>query len=553
MKVLAIDIGSSQIKSIVVDIRFRGFDTIHHQIVTVADLFEEIPQPQSDDEVMPFLTKGQTDALIRVTNGIPVQIDRIVVNLPLTSYSSRKMTFPFANRKKIKAALQFAIEDEIPFPIDECIYSFKVLQEKGAKEATVLNSIVPISLLERFLNALAPTKIDPDIISTDQSAITDFIHRNKENFNSGGFAIIDFGHRKTNSYYFQGTEPLFQKTTMVGGLNVTRAIAEKYKLGINDAELAKVDRGFLATRNMKLNTDQQAFAKVISDALAPVFHDLNQSFMAYTSKKSARIEQVYVCGGGSQMPGLNEYLMENFGCKVEPFRTISQLTSVSLKLQPATETYLANATSLGLAQTKAYAQNTINFRSGEMRKEAEALKIPWNKIAYPMKLASIVYMIAILSFSAQKIIFEKQAKAQDRLAERQAQRLFKIKNRGIINKILSDPSQLKKKADAKVNELQSQLNVSNEPIVPSFSTLNLINSLSKTVPRSAVMEIRKAMMSAKKVQLTIESPTEQNAASAMAALKQNSNVQEIKASKIVKLPTGRYQFKFEFVPRKQGS
>ena len=83
MKILAIDIGTAHIKSVIIEARFKGFgfkgfDIGFHDITSVPDAWE----PALPGERL--LSPGQLQVLAEIRSRYGQGIDRIVTNLPFS-------------------------------------------------------------------------------------------------------------------------------------------------------------------------------------------------------------------------------------------------------------------------------------------------------------------------------------------------------------------------------------------------------------------------------------------------------------------------------------
>ena len=134
-------------------------------------------------------------------------------------------------------------------------------------------------------------------------------------------------------YFFRDGLPVMHRNSMVGGYDVTAAIANRYQIGMAEAELAKTERGFLAVPGMQLNADQQAFSETIRQAMEPILHDFQQSLMAFSSRYNDPPQTIYVCGGGALLPGLSEFLGQRWNKKVAPLQVTHLFPQISIRPQ----------------------------------------------------------------------------------------------------------------------------------------------------------------------------------------------------------------------------
>jgi cell division ATPase FtsA len=507
MKILALDIGSAHIKTVVVETKFKRFDVVLHDITSVPDAWEPIsPSEQS-------LSPGQLSTLASIRQRYGDGVDRIVSNLPFSLYSSRFQTYPFKDKRKVQAAVKFAIEDEIPFDLEDCIITSHLFPSKN-KETSVLTGFAPISSLERFIEGLSSMSLPPDCLMMEESALSGiFLRQEKENQN---VAVLNLGHRKTGMFFFRNGLPVLHRNTMIGGFQITENISQRYKIGMAEAELAKVERGFLALPNMQLSADQSAFSETIRLSLEPVFADFQQSMMAFSSRYSQPLDKIYICGGSSLLEGMAEYLTQRWGRNVLPLNVTGMFPQISMNPQPALERMLPIATAIGLSQVSGLGKSSINFRSGKLHAASRGLQLNFQQFVYPAKLALTIYLVAILSVIGQTILLGRQKNAKSTQLDRSLQSVLGRLPTSRLATLKGSDSKLKSAIDQKVEEFQSQ--VKGGKTISGTSLLDIIHELSKSIPSSVVTEIKVMDLQAKRISLTMESPTQVAAEKAVSTL-----------------------------------
>jgi general secretion pathway protein L len=518
MKILAIDIGTAHIKSVIVEAKFKRFDVVLHDTTSVPDAWDPIsPEEQ-------LLSPGQLSTLAEIQQRYSGGIDRIVTNLPFSLYSSRFQTFPLKDKRKVQAAVRFAIEDEIPFDLDDCIVTSHLFPTK-VKETHVLTGFAPIPALERYIEIISSMGISPDCLMMEESALASQFFRSKDGPKT--VAVLNLGHRKSGMFFFRNGLPVLHRNSMVAGFDLTQAISTRYSLGMAEAEIAKVERGFLAVPGMQLNPDQAAFSETIRGALEPVFSDFQQALMAFTSRYNEPLETIYICGGTALLPGLPEYLAQRWQRKVLPLQVTSLFPQFSIQPQKSVEWLLPTATALGLSQVSGEGRSQINFRSGKLHAASRGLQLNFQQFVYPAKLALSLYLVAILSVIGQTILLGRQRDAKNAQLDRSIQNVLGRVSTSFLASLKASPSRLKGEIEKKVEEFQSQAQGSGAPTGPS--ALDLIQELSRAVPTSVVTEIKVMDYQQNRISLTMESPSQDAAERAVSTLSQLPMFQDPKA------------------------
>ncbi|HEY8279043.1 MAG TPA: pilus assembly protein PilM [Bdellovibrionota bacterium] len=546
MKILAIDIGTAHIKSVIVEARFKafgfkGFDISLHDITSVPDAWEPVFPNER------LLSPGQLSTLAEIRSRYAAGVDRIVTNLPYSLYSSRFQTFPLKDKRKVQAAVKFAIEDEIPFDLDDCVMSSQLYPTK-AKETHVLTGFAPIPPLKGFLDSLQEIQLSPDCLMMDDAALAAQFLRTKGE-RPKNVAVLNLGHRKTGMFFFRDSLPVLHRNSMVGGYHVTAAISQRYNIGLAEAELAKTDRGFLAVAGMQLNADQQAFSETIRQALEPVFHDFQQSLMAFSSRYSEPVDAIYLCGGTSLLPGLPEFLAQRWQKRILPLQVTHLFPQISIRPQRGLEWLLPNATAIGLSQVGGEGRSQINLRSGKLYSNSRGLKLDFKQFVYPAKLALILYLVAMTSVIGQTIILRGERAKKDDQLTRAIKNVVGGGSNSFIETLKTNPDRLKAKLREKENEFQAKGAGGG-----SSATLDLLQDLTKGMPPSATMEVKQFELVGNKLTLKIESPSQGDAERASAALAQLPFLMGAKAGPIEPGKGNRKRFTLTAtLPAKRGT
>jgi cell division ATPase FtsA len=512
MKILAIDIGTAHIKSVIVEARFKafgfkGFDITLHDITSVPDAWE----PTSPGERL--LSPGQLQILAEIRNRYGEGVDRIVTNLPFALTGSRFQTFPLKDKRKVAAAVKFAIEDEIPFDLDDCVVSSHLFPTK-TKETHVITGFAPIAPLQAFLESLQQVGLSPDCLMTEDAALAAQFQRAKGE-KLRNVAVLNLGHRKSGMFFIRDGMPVLHRNSMVGGFDVTSAIAERYKIGLAEAELAKTERGFLAVPGMQLKADQQAFSETIRGALEPVFHDFQQALMAFTSRYSEPLDAIYICGGTSLLPGMSEFLAQRWQKRILPLQVTHLFPQISIRPASGLEWLLPMATALGLSQVSGEGRSLVNLRTGKLHGSSRGLKLDFKQFVYPAKLALTLYVVAMISVIGQSIFLKREREKKDAQLTRVVRSATGVSG-NVLEQLKSNPDRLRSKLREKENEVTAKGGSA------ASNTIDLVHDLTKNLPTNAVMEVKEFELVGAKLTMKVESPTQGDADRAAAHLQQLS-------------------------------
>ncbi|MEC7984502.1 MAG: type II secretion system protein GspL [Myxococcota bacterium] len=143
------------------------------------------------EEVIPDgeepLDERQDRALENLIGSLPKDT-RSYVAYPYHKLSSKHVTLPFTDQKKVEQTLAFYIEDQIPFDIDEVILSHRVLEIKE-KDTDIFLAVCPKNALQQNLDRLSAMNINPEMLPIDADLLGNCCTEDYE-------IIIDIGHSR---------------------------------------------------------------------------------------------------------------------------------------------------------------------------------------------------------------------------------------------------------------------------------------------------------------------------------------------------------------------
>jgi len=125
------------------------------------DAHAYIPLSDAPEEGLPFKT-----ALHDLCHEIDSAGCDCVVSISADHFSYRILEVPFKDPKKIRMVLPFELEPTVPYPVDELVIDFLDLQSARQNDHSEIIAVaVPSSELAPYIKSLAEFKIDPEMIT----------------------------------------------------------------------------------------------------------------------------------------------------------------------------------------------------------------------------------------------------------------------------------------------------------------------------------------------------------------------------------------------------
>lgn len=232
-----------------------------------------------------------------------ITYSRASFSIPNEYCFSRVITVPKLNEKDLLEAINNELSQSMPLPIDDIYYDYDLVDLNEQFEIQLVAT--PKVIVDSYLKVSETLGIDTAFIQTNIGAVTSTVV-NSEITNNRVSLIIDFGSSAADLTLYDGNEIRITSTANCGGETVTRAIANK--LGINT-----VQAHILKTR---YGLDPSKKQKQIIQAVNPVYDNLfveiskvSKYLVEHTNGKA--IEQIIIVGGGSNIPGISNYMTDN--------------------------------------------------------------------------------------------------------------------------------------------------------------------------------------------------------------------------------------------------
>jgi general secretion pathway protein L len=333
-RVLGLDIGSHSVKA--VELRQPLGREI--EVVQLCSFELDDPAPALATELRQLIA----------AHDLPLQ--HVVVSVAGDRLSTRRLSFPFKDRRKLAAAVPFEVEEQVPFDLKDYVVGWDVAGETPTG-MDVAACIVPRQEIALLLETLGDAGVTPRVIEAEGLALTNLAAL----FELPGTRLLaDVGHRKTTLALCRDGRVLATRTVPIAGKALTRAIAEERGLGEVEAERAKQEEGVIGNRRM-------AHAVAVLDRLA---RELARTLTSFEpALAGAQLERAHLFGGSAKLAGLDVYLAE---------RTGTAFDRLPLPRGPVGAAFVAKGDTLLFAPAMALAlrgttraATRVNLRQGE--------------------------------------------------------------------------------------------------------------------------------------------------------------------------------------------
>ncbi|HEX2698985.1 MAG TPA: type IV pilus assembly protein PilM [Acidimicrobiales bacterium] len=253
---------------------------------------------------------------------------RVAIGVANQRVIVRLAEMPTMTDSDLQASLQYEAQELIPIPVDDAILDFQILDDAitphdGDPRMRVLLAAAQRDMVRNHLAAAEAAGLRTDVVDVVPFAMVRAlsVSANPFEFDGGAEAIVCIGGGVTNVVVHEQGVPRFVRVLLVGGDDVTDAIARELDVPVDQAEALKRQADITS-----LDPGVARAGQVVRDRLAPLVEEVRGSLDYYLAQsQSSTIDRILVTGGGSRMPGLMERLQGQLGANVEPARPLAGL------------------------------------------------------------------------------------------------------------------------------------------------------------------------------------------------------------------------------------
>ena len=253
---------------------------------------------QSIDQGTDYLT-GEIQELLKQMNG-RLPSNHVVLSAPTGRTYSRTLNLPASAEDSLAEAVQLEADQYIPIPSSELNIDYQIVERTG-ENITVLMSAVPKKIVTAMVSACNKAGLQVVMIEPGLNAISRLIAQTE-----GGHlptVIVDIGAANTDIAILDKTIRVTGGAP-VGGNSFTLEISKKLGVSLEQAHQLKVISG------LRPGPKQEELTSTIDPILDRVIVEINKIIRFYSERLGSqrKIEQIVIVGGGSNMPGLGDYM-----------------------------------------------------------------------------------------------------------------------------------------------------------------------------------------------------------------------------------------------------
>lgn len=320
-KLIGIDIGSSSIKAMELDVSRGGASLVS---------FSVTPTPANS------IYGGEIQDVAAVAMAIQSLVSQLkskrkntATALWGTAVIVKKIQMARIDKKLIREQIRFEAEQYIPFDLNNVTISHHELSSvKSPESMEVLLIAAQNELVMQYAQVIESAGLTCSVLDVSGFALANCFEMNYGKV-AETVALLNFGASTTNFVVIQNGDVVFSRDIPAGGSNYTNEIHKALGVTIEEAEALKLSAA--AKREVP-----DEVHSIISQTNELVVEEIRSSLDFLTATASdVIIQKFYFTGGASHTPGLIETAARNLGGVFEPLNPYLKLKVNSKKFDNA--------------------------------------------------------------------------------------------------------------------------------------------------------------------------------------------------------------------------
>jgi len=317
---IGLDIGTSGVRAAELSFGKAGI---------TLERFGQVPLPEGcvvDGEVVD--TEAVAAAIKRLWAHTKFTGKDVVIGVANGKVIVRQVDLPWMPAEDLQRSLPFQVQEFIPIPVEEAVLDFVTVEEFETEQGgrTLRGLLVAASrdMVMSAVKAVQAAGLTPATVDLTPFALLRALGDPSPLAAAGPEAVVDIGSRVTNIVVHEGGVPRFVRILLMGGADITEAVADRLGVPVEQAETLKQS---VVYGDGSADEEMARSAVSLMDASSQQFVDEVRGSLDYylASTGSESLSRLVVTGGGGRLVGLVQRLQEATRIPTEMGTPVSQL------------------------------------------------------------------------------------------------------------------------------------------------------------------------------------------------------------------------------------
>ncbi len=262
---------------------------------------------------------------------------------------------PVGDAAKLEQLVQYEVEQNVPFPIDEIVCDHQFLGTSADGDMATMIVAAKLDGVRAVTDAVASVGLKPAVVDVSQMAVLNALRYANPGL-AGSNVVLDIGAKTTNLILVED-EKIYTRSIPYAGNTITKEIAQTFGCSFEEAERLKQERGYVSLGGVTEDEDEitDRVSKIIRTVLTRLHAEISRSINFYRSQQGgAAPSRIFLTGGSVRLPQLDEFFRETLQVDVEylnPFTSVRIGGKVDAAALEGDAFTLAESVGLALRQT----------------------------------------------------------------------------------------------------------------------------------------------------------------------------------------------------------
>jgi len=306
---IGLDIGSGLVKVAVIDHSKKEPE------LTKVSIQPLLPDAIVEGEVMdPGIV---AEAIQGALAAAGVKVKQVVTAVGGRDVIIKKLQIERVKEQQARELMRWEAEQHVPFDMESVELDFQILDpEDEGPEMSVLLVAAKRDLIESKMRMLTDAGVETSAVDVDAFALHNAFELNYPEAMRGMVGLINVGHEVTNINVLDDGVPILTRDITVGTRRFREDLQRERGLTADQAEqlLLGYDR----------TPDLASVVAARGEEIA-LGVERASSFLQAASRSVGTLRGLYLCGGGSRIPGLAEALADRLRMPVQHANALANL------------------------------------------------------------------------------------------------------------------------------------------------------------------------------------------------------------------------------------
>ncbi|MEI8360633.1 MAG: type IV pilus assembly protein PilM [bacterium] len=254
----------------------------------------EVKWRNDNDKIAELIVKTIAQAGMKATS--------VVASLPAYSVFSSIINLIDIDKEKIDQAVEWETKKVLPVPIEDVVLEWRLIESRLENNRELLKIFViaaPRVLVTKYQDIFKKAKLKLiNLESETFSLIRALMGRDKTTI-----MIAEFGATTTNVSIIERGIPFLNRSIEIGGDNLSKILAQKMSISLEEAEQLKFDLGISA-----IDSADSQISETIQESLSPLVNEIKYLIGLYQGRGDKKVEKLILTGGSALISNLANYL-----------------------------------------------------------------------------------------------------------------------------------------------------------------------------------------------------------------------------------------------------